>query len=372
MSETIPSHSDGQAPAGAYDEHVLAAVGTERSADKDAGASEDNGPSYWPDMRPLRDRTAAEQLELASHRLKVSRSIGFLPPIEAMSLFPAVDAQLDGVDSALMEQLAEMLRGVEAGSKIATNARKPGADIATTPQHDIATADINTRGPAVPMGQGVAGRERPPCAVAPPSPHLIPARTSRSRHVDKGNGPSRTYGHQVPPWARLTPYQRFLATVETAARNNGHAVTLAFSAGREQTLLASTDPTRLLTHYLNRGLKAAGVAVPYSLRLEVSPEGRLHAHGVLIASGPASADLGQLRAVLVSAAGKIWGRAGSKQYVFKDIDNADGWHRYLLKSHRKTVKALGTEKTSVISRSMLRIARAEYEMSRKGLGEFPG
>ncbi|TGR94529.1 hypothetical protein EN834_34050 [bacterium M00.F.Ca.ET.191.01.1.1] len=75
---------------------------------------------------------------------------------------------------------------------------------------------------------------------------------------------------------------------------------------------------------------------------------------------------------MVSAAGKIRGRAGSKQYVFKDIDNAVGWHRYLLKSHRKTVKALGTEKTSVISRSMLRIARAEYEMSRKGLGKFPG
>lgn len=334
-------------------------------------AVDDSAPFRRTDLRPLHKRSSAEQLELTSQRLKVRRLIGFLPSAEAMWLFPTVEDALDGDDLVLMEQLADVLRDVDA-SKIATHIKKPRMDIATTPECDVATADINTRGPATHSSQGAAGGERPLCAVVPPSPSLIPTHTSKSRHVGNGNGPSRTSSHQVPHWDRLTSSQRFLAAIETTARNQGLAVTLAFSAGRERTLLASKDPTRLLTHYLNRGLKAAGVAVPYSLRFEVSPEGRLHAHGVLIASGPTGADLGQLKAVLVSAAGKIQGRAGSKQCVFKDISDAEGWHSYLLKSHTKTAKALGTQKTSVISRRMLQIARSEYEASRKGLREQPG
>ncbi|RUV40265.1 MAG: hypothetical protein EOQ55_15125 [Mesorhizobium sp.] len=366
MSETIPSHSDAQALVGAYDEEGLPSSGTEASADLDAGTGDGDGLSGCPDTRPLRDRSLAEQLELTSHRLNVSRSIGFLPTAEATWLFATSENRLDRGDLALMEQLSDLLSDIEAEDTIATLARKPCVYIATTPECDVATAEVSAKEPAVPLSQGVAGRDGSPCAVAPPSPSLITTHPSASSQVDKANGQSRAYNRQALRWNRLPPNKRFLATIEAAARQKGLAVTLAFSEARERALMASTDPTRLLTHYLNRGLKAAGVAVPYSLRLEVSPEGRLHAHGVLIASAPAGADVGQLKAVLVSAAGKIHGRAGSKQCVFKDISDADGWHSYLLKSHRRTAKALGTEKTSVISRGMLRIARAEYEVSSSG------
>ncbi|RWN01053.1 MAG: hypothetical protein EOR86_04155 [Mesorhizobium sp.] len=362
----VPAYSACKFP---FDEQELVMAVTEVSPDREL-TIDDGLSSFWLAARPLRERSPADQLELAAQRLKVRRSIGFLPPAEATWLCHTDETHLDSEDLTLMEQLAEMLRGVEGASKIATHTRKPAADIATTPEVNVATAESNASGPATSPRQGLAGREPPPCAVAPTRPSLISARPSGARRNDRGNGPSHPCNHQVPSWDRLTPNQRFLATIETAARNKGLAVTLAFSAGREQTLMASTGPTRLLTHYLNRGLKAAGVTVPYSLRLEVSPEGRLHAHGVLIAGGPAGACVEQLKSVLVSAAGKIQGRAGSKQCVFREIHYGAGWHRYLLKSHRKTAKALGTEKTAVISRGMLQMARAEYEVSGKGLSEF--
>lgn len=317
-------------------------------------------PSRCLDPSPVRDPFAAELLDLTANRLRARRVLGLLPSAEAMSLFSHFEVALDDHDLQLLDQVKDILSIAQPTSEIATGVNRAGYDIATITASDIATTDTESEPREGPAIQGFAGSEEIPCAVAPTYSPLTPASSIPPTSVDRPEE-HRSQSKDQARWDRLTAQERFLATVEAAARAGGRAVTLALSANREARLRASSDPTRLLSHYINRRLKAAGMMVSYSFRFEISDEGRLHVHGAVTAGSNSAAELKRLKQVLVDAAGKIRGRAGSKQCVYKDIYFSAGWHGYIQKTQRKTAKALGTEKTTFVSQGMTELAREEYE-----------
>lgn len=318
-------------------------------------------PSRCPDPSSVRDDFAAELLELTANRLRARRVWGFLPSAEALLPFSDFDVNLDDDDLQLLEQVKDILSIAQPGSEIATGVNRAGNDIATTTASNIATTDTENEPGEGPANQEFAESEKIPCAVAPTWPPLNPTTSTPLTPVDRAKANPSQSRDQRRSWDRLKREKRFLATLEAAARTGGRAVTLALSADREATLRAHGDPTRLLSHYINRELKAAGITASYSFRFEVSSDGRLHVHGAVTVGSNSAAELKRLKQVLVDAAGKIRGRAGSKQCVYKDIYFSPGWHGYMQKAQRKTAKALGTEKTMFVSQGMTELAREEYE-----------
>src|SRR5690606_19821010 len=134
---------------------------------------------------------------------------------------------------------------------------------------------------------------------------------------------------------RLEKLERsFLA----AHQSGGIAFTLKFSAKRRTTLSKHGDPVRLMSGYINREFRAAGLAVPYAFTFEVSGSGALHLHGVVI---PDSLDLDHLNAIdraLARAGGKLKGKSitrNTQSYLALLYDGV-GWFKYLQKDWNRT------------------------------------
>lgn len=156
-------------------------------------------------------------------------------------------------------------------------------------------------------------------------------------------------------WRRLTDLRKFTLAVRAAGALHGLTFNLNLSKSRRAAVVRSDDPLRLITKYLNRELKKAELtATPYALTLEISPQGRLHIHGVVL---PYPGTTEPLKGALMAAGGKLPGRTASRQVQLKQIDDADGWVGYCLKDTKKTAPVIKGTRTTFVSTPMSRIAK---------------
>lgn len=170
-------------------------------------------------------------------------------------------------------------------------------------------------------------------------------------------------------WRRLGETEKFLLAAERCQGDGGIAVTLNLSTSREHNYMSRsrrTQARRLFQNQLNKALKEAGLSgLEYTFLFEISPEGRLHLHGVLRGAGLDETALKTLKLALRQAAGKIHGRAAARQVKLKRLYDAAGWARYIFNVRKSTANKLGTNRLMVMSESMGRLLRVFHEETRE-------
>ncbi|WP_206366633.1 hypothetical protein, partial [Shinella zoogloeoides] len=163
-------------------------------------------------------------------------------------------------------------------------------------------------------------------------------------------------------WARLSSDDRQRHTLDFAFRSESLAWTLNFTPKQEARLRKSKRPVKnALADAINRACKRElGYAPPISLALEVTPGGRLHAHGIVTLGRRQGAAFCR---ALKSAGGKVHGCGAGRQTDIRRLWSAAGWAAYIAKAFDQTAAALGTDKIVYQCRATVAGARAEYEAS---------
>lgn len=221
-----------------------------------------------------------------------------------------------------------------------------------------------TERPGVPGAKADGGEGCPVIGNAPstPNPLTIPFAayfpSLQSHRTPTGRGA------KIRPWDRLSKLERFQATTDTAGTHkDAIAFNLNLTPDREQKTRSCADPVRLVSDRVNRALSSEGIAkLPYSFVLEISPEGRLHVHGTLIAH---QNQIPAIREALRRAGGALKGRGVPRQLRTKDLFYTPGWNGYTRKARMATTAELGVDKIIFVSTSMTAIARDRWETLRQ-------
>ena len=159
-------------------------------------------------------------------------------------------------------------------------------------------------------------------------------------------------------WRALNSAQQYIVAARVP---DATALTLNLSPAVEKVARAHADSLAYVVKRVNRYLAAAGLSrTPYALTLEISPNNRLHLHGVILV---ADVDPKNLKRALMKAGGKIAGRAGSRQMKLEPITNPDGWACYTGKDRKLTAKIIPGRRLVSLSQAMSRIARQHHEAS---------
>lgn len=192
--------------------------------------------------------------------------------------------------------------------------------------------------------------------ATPTAPPVTSPPTARST-------PTGTVSTTPKAWLKLSPEEKFRAAIKTTQARGGKAVSLNLSFGRESGSLHSENPMRNLSRRITEALKEQGLSgLPMALHLEVSPEGRLHLHGVVLAAPDQEA---KVKKALRQGAGYVRGHAGSTQVKLVRLTDGDRWHRYIAKDKRYTLNELYDDRLTYTSQSLTRLARDDYEERRK-------
>ncbi|MFP1630966.1 hypothetical protein ACLB6G_04445 [Zhengella sp. ZM62] len=235
--------------------------------------------------------------------------------------------------------------------------------IATNQNGNTATADIaldHRKNHSFPNVDRVF-IEACPVVISPDAPNRSHAPTSagpcsRTKKNRSSNAPRAISGKNQ--WRHASAEDKLAESVRVAARNNGMTFSLNLSPKREAAARANNDPTRFLSHYVNREMKQhLGRVLPYSFVLEVSPEGRLHLHGVVVIPGDDAALRKGIKDALMCAGGRIRGKGSSRQLALRKFSDPEGWASYMLEDIVRTRKDLGTGKLVFISEELLRMTR---------------
>lgn len=154
-------------------------------------------------------------------------------------------------------------------------------------------------------------------------------------------------------WKKMTHHERMQYAANILQNGLGEAFTLNFSEEQEQSFLKSVNPMRSLTGRINAELRKVRLSkLPYMVAFEVSPDGKVHAHGAYLRRGDEKA----VKLAFRKAGGIIKKRgAAARQLSFRSIYNADGWDSYLKKAKNKTKKAIGVDKVTFISQSLVQL-----------------
>lgn len=173
---------------------------------------------------------------------------------------------------------------------------------------------------------------------------------------------------QIMRWKDLSFKQRILEIIRYAFYAGGTAVSVNFSQKYEEALLRSENPMRMVSKRINDFLNRAGLKEFQILMvLEVASDtNRLHMHGVFIAGEHDSAGIAES---LRNAAGRIPGKAGSRQYKEDKLFHAEGWFKYISRDMRKTRKFLQLKekrKLVWVSHALTKPAMNHYESIRLG------
>lgn len=251
------------------------------------------------------------------------------------------------------------------------NRNRSACEIASSRKSEFATSPTLHSSVKSLAGKGFADGGAANCPVVVAAPSCSASSRKRINGRDRGFDRRLPRGStaKLPAYAKATEAERFKGAMRTAAANGGWAVSLNLSERVEATLRKHADPVRLLSGYINRQMKTLfGWQLPYALVLEVSPEGRLHAHGAIIPIDKSPAHKKELSEMLRSAAGWIHGKQGSRQCVFKEMEGKepDGWTGYGRLDRTKTVKALDTKKLEYLSHSMRSKTRQAWTDMRWG------
>lgn len=168
---------------------------------------------------------------------------------------------------------------------------------------------------------------------------------------------------------KLSPTEKFSASVWAAVDAKGVAVSLNLGVSREMMLRHHADPKRRMTQNLSKHLAAVGLGdIPYAFVFEITPAkdgGRLHLHGVMDASGLSATQSRLLHEALIGAASAATGSIGGKRQLdVAPLYNPVGWADYLLDDTPRTKRELGLDDPFMISKSMRRMAKTHFELLR--------
>ncbi|WP_417589145.1 hypothetical protein [Pararhodobacter oceanensis] len=172
----------------------------------------------------------------------------------------------------------------------------------------------------------------------------------------------------LPQWRRLTKEEKAKVFVNYAANNGGRAITLKLSQNRARYVNGHDKPMRQISKRMNKELRAVDLCwLPIFLILEVEKNNIVpHLHGVYVGNG---VQKDTVQAAMRRAAGYVQGRSGSRQYMERQIYDAEGWSKYILKDCTTTRRLLRVADESSlywVSRTMTQLARDDYET--RGLG----
>lgn len=170
------------------------------------------------------------------------------------------------------------------------------------------------------------------------------------------------------PWRDLSPADRRKEIVRYAQKQSGRAVTLNLHSDFEALIATKPNPMREVSKRVNKELKKVDLhSLPIMLVLEATrPEGRLHLHGVFLAS---PLQLNAFQRALRTAVGYIEGRSGSRQFLSKPLYDAKGWSNYLAQDcswTRRILKLPDNNDLFWTSHSMTAAVRDNYEQVRRG------
>ncbi|MBF2716893.1 hypothetical protein [Agrobacterium vitis] len=183
----------------------------------------------------------------------------------------------------------------------------------------------------------------------------------RGRNAKNSIKAQRASHEKSKAWKRLPADDRESRVRDYAFRSESVAFTLNLTPEKQAKLQKEERPAKALADALNRRCKTLlGRAVPISLALEVSPTGRLHAHGI------ATLERGEwksFREALKSAGGKLQAPATGRETDTRRLWSATGWAAYMRKSFHETAEALGTDKIVYQCNATRAGAREEYEAS---------
>lgn len=167
-------------------------------------------------------------------------------------------------------------------------------------------------------------------------------------------------------WVNLDRDEKLQQVFHSGLMSEAVAFSLNFSSARLERLMTSADPARVLSQELNRAARVCfGSIIPVAFAFDVSPDGdRLHIHGIAITPDFENETVNRLRQMLKRAGGVVHGLGGGRQCSIDVYHNAEGWRGYLLKDQARTVKVLGTEKITFVSRELTQIAQREHDANR--------
>lgn len=193
-----------------------------------------------------------------------------------------------------------------------------------------------------------------------PLEHLFPKKWDARKNA--GQTFRKSLFLPMTPWGRTLESNKFDHAFRMAQQNLGVSFTLNFSARVEASLRRSNDPAHDLADKITKSMRAVmgGVALPYAFKLEISPTGKLHAHGVSCLRAPTKAELDLLWSALVKAGGKVANKSRARQVDLDELWNADGWTTYFGKTTDDTIAQLGTNKITHVSRSLNAMAKQDW------------
>ncbi|MBO0141590.1 hypothetical protein JZX87_10515 [Agrobacterium sp. Ap1] len=179
--------------------------------------------------------------------------------------------------------------------------------------------------------------------------------------IDRKNDKAKAANKKTVRWDGLPGDEKKRLTLDHAFRSESLAFTLNLTREKLARYLKSDRPAKALADAVNKACRSKlGRAVPISLALEISPTGKLHAHGI------ATVERGEwkgFRDALKSAGGKIEGSASGRQTDTRRLWSATGWTAYMAKAFHETAEAVGTDKLFYQCNATRAGAKAEYEAS---------
>ncbi len=181
----------------------------------------------------------------------------------------------------------------------------------------------------------------------------------RGRNAKHSIKATRATNKKTKGWERLSSDDRQRRVLDFAFRSESVAWTLNLTAKQAARLRQSDRPAKMLADAINRASKRLlGRAVPISLALEVTPTGRLHAHGIATLE---HSEWKLFREALKSAGGKVEGSGAGRQTDTRKLWSATGWASYIAKAFALTAEATGTDKVFYQCNATRAGARDEYE-----------
>ncbi|MBX4874441.1 hypothetical protein HJA89_16325 [Rhizobium bangladeshense] len=252
-------------------------------------------------------------------------------------------------------------------AKIHMDAGRENASFATFPAPENLASSPATQG--LPYAQGHGGLVYGSSQTSHTYAHQFPfittwlARqpTGTQRYITHKAKIAQAANKKTKGWLRLSSDDRERRVLDFAFRSESIAWTLNLTPQQEARLRGLERPAKALADAINRASKRLlGRAPPISLALEVTPTGRLHAHGIVTLE---RGEWKAFREALKSAGGKFQGRGAGRQTDTRKLWNATGWASYIAKDFDRTAEALGTEKIFYQCNATRAGAREEYEAS---------
>tara|TARA_R110002051_G_scaffold30487_1_gene70520 strand:- start:26973 stop:27836 length:864 start_codon:yes stop_codon:yes gene_type:complete len=170
------------------------------------------------------------------------------------------------------------------------------------------------------------------------------------------------YAYLRKRWRDLTNEEKCLRGFQYAAEIDGIALSLNFSELVEARAREHDDPAGYLSKRISKALRQHGLAtLPFAFVLEFSKEGKFHAHGVIV---PMGKSLPIIKNAFRAAGGKDLEKGLARQLMTKPLFGGQGFHRYSLKSCKKTTVLLAGRRFAIMNRSLNAAARDFHENNR--------